>query len=459
MWQQLLTGTALAVLGELLIVLAFLHMLSVRRSPGSMIAWTLAIFLLPWVAVPLYFLFGHRKLLRRYQKLRFTLEPAGRKVPLCDHPLERLLCANAVPPATGDNEVALTNDPQEAYRWLMASIRAAEEAIDICVYELKLDDATRPLLEAMARRAREGVRVRILMDSIGSAGLYLWPRRLDFLKRAGVELAWFMPFLHLPTRNFVNLRNHRKLYIFDRATLYTGGMNLTAEYLSPGGGPTYYDDILFRIGGSAVALHRQIFEADWAFATATAAPHPVEARSGGGQACIQTAPSGPDTPSDGVVEALLGAIYTAQKRIAIYTPYFVPNEEFMRAFAVAIHRGVAVRIVVPERSDHLISDLGRGSYLRELAAKGAEILLYTGGILHAKAMLFDQMAVIGSVNFDNRSLFYNFEVADFIYSAKEVAALERWGKQVAARCRPYRASDDYWRIHLENFMRMVAPLV
>ncbi|WP_456451921.1 phospholipase D-like domain-containing protein [Hydrogenimonas sp.] len=459
MWQELLTGTVVSVVGEVLIVLAFLHMLSVRRSPGSMIAWTLAIFLLPWVAVPLYFLFGHRKLVKRYQKLQFTLHPAGVEKPLCDHPIERLLFANAIPPATSDNAFALYDTPQSAYDAMRYHIATARQSIDICTYELILDATIRPLLEALAQRAREGVRVRLLLDSIGAARLYFFPSRLRFLEEAGVQIAWFMPFLHLPTRNFVNLRNHRKLYLFDEGVVLTGGMNLSGEYMGPDASYCTYDDILCRIEGSAASFHRQIFEADWAFATGRKNAETPPAREGEGQACLQVAPSGPDTPSDGVVEALLSAICTARRRILIVTPYFVPNEEFMRAFAIALHRGVEVTVVVPERSDHLVSDLGRGSYLRELHARGARVLLYRGRVLHAKAMLFDDLAVVGTVNFDNRSLFYNFEVVNFLYSEPEVATVEAWSAKLLGHCVAYRPAEHPFQTRVENFMRMVAPLV
>ena len=449
-----------AVGGEVLVVLAFLHMISVRRSPGSMIAWTLAMFLLPYVAVPFYFLFGHRKLIKRYNKLRFTLQPVDGRVPLCNHPVERLLHANGVPPASPQNRFELYDTPKSAYDAFMEQIERAERSIDILVYQMRLDDATRPLLEALAKRAREGVRVRLLMDSIGSAPLYLFASRLDFLREAGAEVAYFMPFLALPVRNFVNLRNHRKIYIFDDRTVLTGGMNLSRDYLAPREGHTYYRDILCRIEGKAAHFYAQIFAADWAFATGREAPLPSPLKAEGGDACIQVAPSGPDTPTDGVVEGLLEAICTAEERVWIFTPYFVPNDDFQQALSIAVHRGVDVKVVVPERSDHLISDLGRGSFLRELHAKGAEILLHRGPVLHAKAILFDDAcAMVGTVNFDNRSLYYNFEVVGMLYSKPQIGRIEAWGEQVLAETVPYEPAHSLWQIRLENLMRMLAPLV
>ncbi len=445
---------------ELLIVLAFLHMLSSRRSPSSMIAWTLAIFLVPYAAVPFYFLFGHRKLVKRYQKLRFQLKPVDDTAPLCDHPVEKLLYANEIPPATPGNRFTICTHPDEAYETFIRQIDRAAESIDICVYEMILDETTRPLLEALKKKAEKGVRVRLLLDSIGSARLYLFSRPLTSLKEAGVEIAFFMPFLHLPLRNFINLRNHRKIYIFDKTTVLTGGMNLSEAYLSPDPRKARYTDLLCRIEGKAAHYYLQIFEMDWAFATRGEVflPEPVSITAG--SACLQVAPSGPDTPSDGVVEALLNAICNATRSIRIFTPYFVPNEEFVRALTIALHRGVELTIVTPERSDHIVSDLGRGSYLRELASKGAEILLYRGRVLHAKAMIFDNdCAVVGTINFDNRSLFYNFEVVSFLYSRKDIGILADWGEKLIHKSVRYTPAEKPLQIRIENFMRMLSPLV
>ncbi len=459
MWSELLTGTFLTVGGEVLIVLAFLHMLSIRRSPSSMIAWTLAIFLVPYAAVPFYFLFGNRKLIRRYQKLQFLLKPIDGTTPVCDHPVEKLLYANGIPPASPDNRLILFDSPEKVYDAFVSHIDQAKKSIDICVYELIPDETIKPLLDRLKSRSEEGVRVRLLLDSIGSARLYLFGSGLRDLKRSGVEIAFFMPFLRFPFRNFINMRNHRKIYIFDNQTVLTGGMNMSQEYFSYDPGKTTYTDILCGIEGKAAHFYAQIFAMDWAFATQRKAELPAAVNGSFGTTCIQVAPSGPDTPTDGVVEALLSAICNAERRIWIFTPYFIPNEEFVHALTIALHRGVETKIVVPEHSDHIVSDLGRGSYLRELSSKGADILLYPGKVLHAKAMVFDDCALIGTINFDNRSLFYNFEVVSFLYSFKDIETICSWGEKLMDGCIPYKISEKGWLIRMENLMRMLAPLV
>ncbi|WP_457592853.1 phospholipase D-like domain-containing protein [Hydrogenimonas sp.] len=457
--QPLLYYTFL-VGGEILAISALLHMIATRRSPSSMIAWMLAIFIFPYVAVPFYFLFGHRKLIKRYQKFPFSLKPVEIEPALKKHPVEKLLCNNGIPPATQNNRFELIDSPAEVFDALHDAIQKAQHSIDICVYQFAYDSTTRPLIGLLCKKASEGVKVRLLLDSIGSLKLYLFPSPLKELKESGAEVAFFMPFLRLPLRNFINLRNHRKIFIFDTLYMFTGGMNLSSEYFSKDESKTVYTDFMCRIEGIATHFYTQIFAMDWAFATKTKPhiPKPLHGRFG--TALIQVIPSGPDTPSEALIEALLSLIYGASEKIRIITPYFVLNEEFMQALVIALHRGVEVTVIVPERSDHKISDLGRGSYLRELSSKGGRVLLYRGKTLHAKAIVFDEgCASIGSVNFDNRSLFYNFEAVSFLYSPAEIDRVERWMDSIAERCVPYAPSQNILISHTENFMRILSPLV
>jgi len=446
--------------GEILAITALLHMIATRRSPSSMIAWMFAIFVFPYIAVPFYFLFGNRKLFKRYQKLRFSLKPIETEPPQSRHPVEKLLRANGIPPATHNNSLTLIDSPTEVYYAIMESTQRAEKSIDICVYQFALDETTAPLVDLLCEKASSGVKVRLLLDSIGSLKLYLFPAPLKKLKQSGAQVAFFMPFLKFPLRNYINLRNHRKILIFDGSSMFTGGMNLSGEYFSKDGKSTLYSDFLCRIEGRATHFYAQIFAMDWAFATNSSPRIPEPSPKRFGSASIQVIPSGPDTPAEALVEALLSLIYSASRQIKIVTPYFVPNEDFMQALVIALHRGVKVTVIVPERSDHKISDMGRGSYLRELSSKGGEVLLHRGKILHAKAILFDEScASIGSVNFDNRSLFYNFEAVSFIYSKGEIEQIEEWMDAVSADCTPYRAPERVLTINTENFMRILAPLV
>ncbi len=457
--QPLLYYTSL-VGGEILAITALLHMIATRRSPSSMIAWMFAIFVFPYIAVPFYFLFGHRKLIKRYQKFRFSLKPIESEPKQSRHPVEKLLRTDGIPPATQNNSFTLIDSPPDVYDAMVESIKRAERTIDFCVYQFVLDETTVPLVELLCKKAADGVRVRLLLDSIGSLKLYLFPKPLKRLKASGVQVAFFMPFLRLPLRNFINLRNHRKIFIFDGREMFAGGMNLSKAYFAKDIDATVYTDFLCRIEGQATHFYAQIFAMDWAFATNSTPKIPEPPLQKFGSASIQVIPSGPDTPSEALVEAILSLIYSASSQIKIVTPYFVLNEDFMQALVIAMHRGVKVTVIVPEHSDHKISDIGRGSYLRELSSGGAKILLHRGKILHAKAILFDNScASIGSVNFDNRSLFYNFEAVSFIYSEAQIEEIEEWMETISADCIPYRPPEKVFTTHTENFMRILAPLV
>lgn len=448
------------VAGEILAISAILHIIATRRSSSSMIAWMLAIFIFPYVAVPFYFLFGHRKLIKRYQKLKFFLKPLAHTKEKLKDPVEKVLLADGIPPSTRNNSFRLIDSPAKVYSELEKAIEEAKSSIDICVYQFRLDETTRPLLKLLERRAKDGIKVRLLLDSIGSLGLYLFSSLLKDTKKSGVKVAFFMPFLKLPLRNFINLRNHRKIFIFDNIKMFTGGMNFTSEYFAKDEDGVYYRDFLCKIEGTATHFYSQIFEMDWAFANKTEPLYPKPPQADFGNAAIQVIPSGPDTPSEALIEALLTLIYEAESQIKIVTPYFVLNENFMQALTIALHRGVKVTVIVPEHSDHKISDIGRGSYLRELEQNGAKILLHREKVLHAKAILFDsKCASIGSVNFDNRSLFYNFEAVSFIYSKKEIDEIGQWMKKVELNSVTYEASETPLLVHAENFMRILSPLV
>ncbi len=457
--QPLLYYSSL-IIGEILAISALLHMIATRRSPSSMIAWILAIFMFPYIAVPFYFFFGHRKLIKRYQKFPFSLKPIENGPSSGRHPIDRLLYTNGIPHATSNNRFELIDSPTEVYKAISDSIKKAEHSIDLCVYQFTLDKTTKPLIDLLCEKAASGVRVRLLLDSIGSLRLYLFSGSLEKLKKSGAQISFFMPFLRLPLRNFINLRNHRKIFIFDNLFVFTGGMNLSSAYFAKDDKETSYIDFLCRIEGLATHFYAQIFEMDWAFATKNEPQIPKPPKGKFGSASIQVIPSGPDTPSEALVEALLSLIYSASAHIRIVSPYFVLNEDFMQALVIALHRGVKVTIIVPEHSDHKISDIGRGSYLRELHSKGARILFHRNKILHAKAILFDdKCASVGSVNFDNRSLFYNFEAVSFLYSETEIRRIGEWMDMITKECLSYRPPKSLFVTHTENFMRIFSPLV
>jgi cardiolipin synthase len=228
------------------------------------------------------------------------------------------------------------------------------------------------------------------------------------------------------------------------------------------------------VEGPAVFDLESLFVSDWAFATgedlsarATAMEEAAK-RSGtggdpvakGSDSLVQVVASGPDVPDDPLYETLLSLMFAARERIWVVTPYFVPDEMLARALNLAARRGVDVRLIVPARSNHLSADLARESYLRELHEAGGKVYLEQSAMLHAKAVLFDdQVAVIGSANMDNRSLFLNYEVAVFLYSRGQTSTISSWAKGLQGDCLRDLPQPGWVRELAENVVRLLSPLL
>jgi cardiolipin synthase len=455
---------ALASLGFLLALVFVAHLLHQKRSPTSTISWLLVILFLPYVGVPLYLMFGGRKMSRLAgRKERMYRRATNRRVGMLEGQTERLLLSYGVPPASAGNLVTLVSDGIDAYRQLMRLIDEARSSIHITTYILGRDTVGQALIDRLRRRAEEGVTVRLLIDDVGSWRVSR--KYLASLREAGAQVAFFMPMFHLPFRGRANLRNHRKLVVIDGRVAITGGMNLALPYMSNDPDARLWRDISVIVEGPGVADIEALFASDWKFAThedlgdeKPSLMPPVHERPGA--AVLQVVASGPDVSDDPLYESLLSLIFAAKQRIWIVTPYFVPDEMLSRALNLAARRGVDVRLIVPERSNHLSADLARTGYLRDLCNAGGRVLLYRPVMIHAKVVLFDeQLAVIGSANMDMRSLFLNYELALFIYSSDLVRTAARWFESLIVDCEPELPEPNRWRELAENVVRLLAPLL
>jgi cardiolipin synthase len=254
------------------------------------------------------------------------------------------------------------------------------------------------------------------------------------LAAAGVQVGVFMPMLPLQRRWSANLRNHRKLAIFDGRVAITGGMNLAAEYMGPARGEPHWVDTCTRITGPAIADLAAVFAQDWAFATREELS-PGAALEACGDTVVQIAPTGPDVAGDPFYDVLTSALHNARRRIWIVTPYFVPDEGLLRALALQARVGVDVRVVLPRRSNHRVADLARNRLLRELAETGVRVFLHPGAMMHAKHIVIDErIAISGSVNMDARSLYLNYELAVFAYGERSATADADWIAALMGRC-------------------------
>ncbi len=466
LWSHLFT-----VAGFLLALFLVARLVSEKRQPGNTLAWLLVIVLIPYVGVPLYLLFGGRKMRRliaRKTRLLPTLPGLAALVPpdSARLPVASAVTANGACAPVGGNDLRLLITGEEAYAALEKQINTARTHIHITTFILGRDDTGRRLVRLLARRAREGVKVRLLLDSVGS--MFLSRDFLRPLRRAGGEIAWFMPVLPFTPRGSANLRNHRKIAVFDHTTAIVGGHNLAREYMGPTVLKKRWADFGATIAGPAAALLNEVFIADWCFASrqsvdALHAEIPTdEALTPRGRSELQVVASGPDVPGDPLYEGIVAMIQEAEKSVWIITPYFIPDEVLQRSLMVKARAGRDVTLVIPARSNHPVTDFARRHYVRELRQAGVRVMHYGPGMMHSKAMIVDdRIALFGSPNFDLRSLFVNFEIGLLVHTPADVKAMKTWAEKLLRSCQPAspRQRQSRWSRVLEDLSRLLAPLL
>ncbi len=458
----------LTVAGFLLAFVAIARLMSERRQPGNTFAWLLAIAFVPYVGVPLYLMLGGRKIKRIVAgKTRLCpIVPGIPPSPAATGSTARVLTFNGACPPVGGNKLRLLATGEEAFAELETQIRTAQHTIHLMTFILARDAVGKRLVKLLAQRAKDGVKVRLLLDSLGcfaSSG-----RFVDPIRQAGGEVAKFMPVLPLQTRGSANLRNHRKIAVFDHQTAIMGGHNLAKEYMGPTHLKRRWRDFGALIEGPAVELLNEIFIADWAFACGQSIDKlhkelPAQTARLAGQSEMQIVASGPDIVGDPLYEGILSLVQNAERSVWIVTPYFIPDEVLFRSLLLKARSGADVRIVVPARSNHPITDLARRYYLRTLHTAGVKVLFYQPGMIHAKMLLVDeQIGPFGSANMDLRSLFVNFEVGAVAYSPDDAAAIANWMREVFAQSKPMPEPRRERRLMPaigEEIARLLAPLL
>jgi cardiolipin synthase len=462
---QWLSVHGLIVLVGLLVYVLTSHSLHQRRSPTAAISWVLTISLVPYVGLPLYLLFGSRKLAHLVSRvaaepLRLAAEAAGSGAAPSQGDVDwprQLAAALGQPPVASYQGLRVHADGRAAQLALFDVIDSARQELVLCTFLVGRDAFGRALIERLAARARAGVRVRLLLDGAGrvmGGGI-----SLRALKAAGVQVALFGPILHVPFTSRTNLRNHRKMVVADGVRLWCGGRNLAAEYFEGTPARAAWRDLSFDLSGALAGQAQALFEHDWSFAAGTAVP----ARAAAAPAppppppYAQVIASGPDQADDTVHDLLVTACFKARRRIRIVTPYFVPGEVLQMALSLAARRGVDVELVLPDHSNHALADFVRHRGLRELAKAGGRIWR-TPYMIHAKAVVIDEsLALAGSANLDSRSLFLNFEMMVAFYAPGDIQDFADYIDQCRASATHYeRAKPGLLRDLAEGLMLWLA---
>jgi cardiolipin synthase len=434
-----------------------------RRQPSAAVSWVLLIAMFPYLGLPLFLLFGTRKFARPGGLVHAPLVSAADRLGPAVAPAwaTQVLASFDLPPAAVNRAVVFHADGIQSWRALLEVLRGAKHSIDLCTFILGHDETGTAVMTELSRAAGRGVRVRLLLDAIGSVGASRSGLRAP--RAGGVTVQWFMPLLHNPLRGRTNLRNHRKVIIADGAVLWSGGRNQAVEYFVDRPGEPAWEDLSFTVEGPLAAQAQRVFGHDWSVASGRARPlriPPEEAPAAPepppSGPVAQLVPSGPDHVEDTVYSLLLSSAYRAQTRILAVSPYFVPDDALLSAWSLACRRGVRLTLLIPRRSNHPLADLARERALRQLAQAGATVLLYPG-MMHAKAVVVDdELGLCGTVNLDARSLFLNFELMVAFYGSTEIDWLAGWIAQRSLAAEPYDASaPGWWRDLLQGVVRTV----
>jgi len=405
-------------------IVSALHAAVRTRTAQGAVAWSISLITFPYLALPLYWVFGRGKFhgyvaARRSGDLQIhhvaaalaeRLEAGHRATLPPEAVSQRVLERLADLPFLEGNSLTLLKNGDEAFAAMFAAIDGAETYLLVQVYILRDDDLGRDLKTRLIRRAEAGLRVYLLYDEIGSHGL---PRAfIRELQQAGVTAHPFGTTQGPVNRFQLNFRNHRKLLIADGKVAFVGGLNFGDEYLGRDAAMGPWRDTHLRAEGPVVQAVQLAFVEDW-FWAAREVPDlnwVPQAAAGRGQRVLAL-PTGPADGQESCELFFLEALRSARRRIWIASPYFVPDEQVASALELARLRGVEVRILLPQKADQVMVNLAGYAYYPMSERVGIEIYRYKPGFLHQKVLLVDdEIAALGTANLDNRSFRLNFEL-------------------------------------------------
>lgn len=423
-------ATGLGLVHFALSVIASGHAVLFKRDVRAAVGWLGVIWLVPGVGPFLYALLGINRIRTRARALRgelapkdppLLLEPHEQAAPETRHTHLRAI-ANVVDRLVPEqllphNSVELLDGGDAAYPSMLAAIDAAERSVILETYIFDNDEGGRAFVDALARAQRRGVEVRVLIDGAGVR--YSFPPVTRVLRKAGVPVARFLPPLIPWAFPYANLRTHRKILVVDGEVAFTGGMNIrVGHWLSKN--PSHpIRDLHVRLEGPVVEQLLRVAVIDWGFAAREQLRGEAwaSAPTRRGNMWARVIPDGPDADFETVRMTLLGALAGAERRVRIVTPYFVPDTALLTALGVTAMQGIEVDIVMPAHNNLALVQWASVAQLWQLAERGCRLWFSDGIFDHTKLMVVDDgWVLLGSANWDARSLRLNFEVNLEVYN-------------------------------------------
>ena len=425
-WQTVTIASGVLIALQGCALASVFHALRHVRTSQAAVGWTVALLTLPMVTLPMYWVFarhrfeGYREAIRevgsRHERSVSAIRQAlstelNQRTAQNETPLERVADVLDTP-VTGNNDCELLIDGEATFDAIVNAIRAAERYVYISFFIIRDDRLGCRLADELIERARAGVTIRVVYDEVGSHRLgkeYL--RRLD---DAGIEIRSFNTRQGWINRFQINFRNHRKIVLVDGRHAIVGGLNVGEEYLGVAAGKERWRDTAISVRGPLARQVQAVFAGDYYWAARQDLAEadwesPFAAQQASGRGAVFA--TGPADPRPRATMMFSAAAESAKERLWISTPYLVPDEAVVVALHMAKARGVDVRIMIPDRSDHFAVFLAGFYYEQELGEANIPVYRYNAGFLHQKCLLVDdRLALIGSTNLDSRSLHLNFEL-------------------------------------------------
>lgn len=474
----------ISIIYAALLVVTAIRIILENKNPLKTHSYLLVIILLPGVGLLIYYFFGvnlrKEKIFVEKEKIDLAfiqdyLNQYQSDLQLHRNQIEERLHAKARLPYlffnnsnsvfTHNNQIDFLHNGENKFPVLLDALAKAKQHIHIEYYIFYgMDNIGKKIIDIICGKAKDGIEVRLLVDSFGSK---LPGRLVNLLVDAGVEVAFFRPLWSPKYLTKSNYRDHRKIVVIDGKIGFVGGINVADYYINTAQSKKYWADLHCRIEGDAVYALQLLFFLNWRFATKKEfAPlqnylSPHEIRHGISISIMGCNASG---RSPAIMDAYFSMITTAVKEVLITTPYFIPNEAILKAILVTAKSGVQVKLLMPKVSDGHMVQMACLSYVEQLLENNVQVFLYKKGMVHSKYMVVDEeLCTLGTTNLDERSFNINSEVNAFVFDREksielkkhfendllysETLNIETWSKRSA-----------FLKLQ-ESVFRMVAPLL
>jgi cardiolipin synthase len=453
-----------------------IHAVMTARTSQGAIAWVVSLNTFPYVTVPAYWFLGRSRfhgyvmarnsgdvnVQKELEQVLVGLEPY--RVPEAEISAGGVAAERLADlPFLSGNSLQLLVDGKATFDSILEGIDAAKEYVLFQFFIVHDDEIGRQVKEHLIAKAKEGVKVYFLYDEIGSHDLS--DSYKNELREAGIEVYDFHTQKGSRNRFQINFRNHRKVVVVDGKVAWIGGHNVGDEYLGRDPKFGHWRDTHMRIEGPAALAVQVSFIEDWYWATGEIVPGVVWMPTApeNGDKKVLIVPSGPADKLETASLMFHHAINSAKERIWIASPYFVPDDAILEALQLAGLRGVDVRILIPDKADHLLVYLAAFSYFDDASRTGVRFFRYTNGFLHQKVMLIDNTtATVGTANFDNRSFRLNFEITGVVADPPFAEEIEQMLKNDFAHAREMTKSDvddrSFWFKLSTRLARLTSPV-